>query len=163
MEFVLHGYAVSLMPGETRRCFGDSLARFSDLATFLVKNEYDRNFKSRVCNINRMRDTAEYSRIFGEIVNFALQALLEIEEHTRQLTYSREKHCFELWRITTWTVYEYVWDIKLSCLIAIIWSATWDIISVFGFLRNLLCYAECGQRHCKLHQLKVFVHSWDFF
>ena len=76
MKFVFYGYAVSLMLEEAWRNFGAHLARFGDLATFLTKNDCFRNFKSRVCKTYRKYNTAEYSRTFGKIVNFARQALL---------------------------------------------------------------------------------------
>ena len=56
--------------------FGDNLARFADLAKVLIKNECSKNFKSQVCKTNQKRDTVEYFRTFGEIVNFACQAPL---------------------------------------------------------------------------------------
>ena len=66
--------------------------------------------------------------------------------------------CFELCSFRLWLSYEYVWEIARLCLTAVIWNATWDNISVFGFLWNLLYYAECGQCHCKLHPLKMLVY-----
>ena len=63
-------------------------------------------------------------------------------------------------------IYKYVWDIKLSWLTAVIWSATrviGDIISVFSFLWNLLYYAEYGQPHCEIQLLEVLVYSRDFY
>ena len=76
MKFVFNCYTVSLIWEELGDIFGDSLARFGDLATFLAKNEYSRNFKPRACNINRKRDLPECSGTTGEIVNFARQAPL---------------------------------------------------------------------------------------
>ena len=76
MRFVLYDYALSVMPEGAWRYFVDNLARFGDLATLLVKYEYFRNFIARVSRTNLNQDTGECSRPIGEIVNFALQALL---------------------------------------------------------------------------------------
>ena len=59
---------------ELGNSFGDNLARFGDLATFLAKNECFRNFRFRACNINRKRDLPECSRSTGKIGNFACEA-----------------------------------------------------------------------------------------
>ena len=109
MKFVFYCYAVSLCLEELSDIFGDNLARFGDLAKFLAKNEFSRNFKSRVCKNNRKRDTAEYSRTFREIVNVACQALpLLLEERCVQ----RETLCFELWVLQLGLFYEYICDIN---------------------------------------------------
>ena len=89
---------------------------------------------------------------------FTLSFTINREVHLEMDSFERETL---LWAssIVTLTAYEYVSDIKLWCLTVFIWSATWNIISVFGFLWNLLYYANCKQRHFKLHLLKVLVHS----
>ena len=62
------------MPGVAWPHFGDNLMKFGDLASFLAKNEYSRNFKSQICRSNRKRDIGEYLRNFCEIVIITHQA-----------------------------------------------------------------------------------------
>ena len=61
---------------ELDEIFSENLVRSGDLATFLGKNKCSREFKYQACNINKKQDIAEYSRTFGNIVNFVHEALL---------------------------------------------------------------------------------------
>ena len=159
MKFVFYCYSVSLMPGGAWRyfwqqfnkiwrlgdIFGDNLARFCDLATFLAKNECSRNLKSRACNVNNKRD---FSNLPDHWRNweFCTPSLTINSPTLLQLIHS-----------------DFDWlPVRLRDY-ALVWSATCDNISVFGFMWNLLYYAECGQRHCRSPQLRVLVYSGNFF
>ena len=152
--------------------FCDNFARIGDLAICLSKNECSRIFKSRAWNINRKRDLPECSRTTGEIINFQRHApqkiasldfsydhfLLWLSMNTPGRLYS----CSWLFLFEV-LIFIRSWFIIRSSIFILLYSKCRDNISVFDFLRNLLYYADCRQRHCKLHLLKVLAHSRNFF